>query len=179
MNSNQQISILQYNLNRSQYTTQSLLNHPNSKKLAILAIQEQYCSPRTGMSLPHQSWTIIETPSPEHDKKPRAAIYVNKRILPAKSFQALHYPSSHITMIQLKTDEASLPMLIINIYNTKGTTLINAFATFLRTHLQHHRYDAIAMVGDFNLHHPCGIPQIITPITKKLNTLSISWQQMG
>jgi len=117
--------------------------------------------------------------SPEHDKKPRAAIYVNKRILPVKSFPALHYASSDITMIQLKTDKVTLFMLIINIYNTKGTTLINTFATFLRTNLQHHGYDAIAMVGDFNLHHPCGIPQIITPITKKLNTLSISWQQMG
>ena len=44
MNSDQQMSILQYNLNRSQYTTQGLLNHQNSKKLAILAVQELYCS---------------------------------------------------------------------------------------------------------------------------------------
>ena len=158
MNSNQQISILQYNLNRSQITTQSLLNHPNSKKLAILAVQEQYCSKRTGMSLPHQSWTIIETPSQESNKKPRAAIYVNNRIIPAKSFQALHYPSSDIAMIQVKADEDSLPMLLINIYNTKGTSLINNLATFLQSHLRQHRYDAITMVGDFNLHHPLWNP---------------------
>jgi hypothetical protein len=87
MNSNQHISILQYNLNGSQFTTQSLLNHPNSKKLAILTVQEQYCPKRTGTSLPHQTWTIIETPSQDPNKTPRAAIYVNKRILPAKSFQ--------------------------------------------------------------------------------------------
>ena len=115
MNSNQQISILQYNINHTQATTQSLLNHPNSKKLAILAVQEQYCSPRTGMSLPHQSWTIIETPSQDPGKKPRAAIFVNNRILPATSFQAVHYPSSDIAMIQVKTDEDSLPMLLINV----------------------------------------------------------------
>jgi hypothetical protein len=113
---------------------------------------------RTGTSLPHQSWTIIETPSHEPDKNSRAAIYVNKRILPAKSFQALHYPSSDIAMMQVKTDEDSLPMLIINIYNTKGTTLINNFATFLRSHLRHRRYDTIEMVGDFNLHHPLWNP---------------------
>jgi exonuclease III len=158
MNSNQQISILQYNVNRSQATTQSLLNHPNSKKLAILAVQEQHCSSRTGTSLPHQSWTIIETPSQDPGKKPRAAIFVNNRILPATLFQALHYPSSDIAMIQVKTDEDSLPMLLINVYNTKGTTLINDLATFLRSHLRHHQYDAIAMVGDFNLHHPLWNP---------------------
>src|SRR5205085_6944994 len=140
--------------NRSQSTTQSLLNHPNFKKLAILTVQEQYCSMRMGTSLPHQSWTIIETPNQEPDEKPRAAIYVNNRILPAKSFQGLHYPSSDIAMIQVKADEDELPMLLINIYNTKGTTLINNLATFLRSHLRHHRYDAIAMVGDFSLHHP-------------------------
>lgn len=158
MNSNQQISILQYNLNRRRFTTQSFLNHPNSKKLAILAVQEQYCSSRTKKSLPHQSWTIIETPSQEPGKKPRAAIYVNKRVLPEKSFQVLHYPSSDVAMIQLKKDDNGPPMLLINVYNTKGTSLINDLATFLQTHLQHHQYGEIGIVGDFNLHHPLWNP---------------------
>ena len=61
-------------------------------------------------------------------------------------------------MIQVKTDEDTPPMLIINIYNTKGTTLINDLARFLRTHLRIHRYDVITMVGDFNLHHPLWNP---------------------
>src|SRR5579859_588413 len=87
------------------------------------------------------------------DKTLRAAIYVNKRILPAKSFQTLHYPSSNVMIIQVKTKD-SPPMLIVNIYNTKGTPLINDFATFLRTHLQRHQYESITIVGDFNLHHP-------------------------
>ena len=159
MNSNQHtLSILQYNLNRSQIHTQSLLNHPNSMKLAILAIQEQYCSQQTRLSLPHQSWTIIETPSQDPKKNPRAAIYINKRILPARSFQPVHYPSSDIAIIEVKTEPDTLPMLIINIYNTKGTPLINELATFLRTHLRRHRYDSILMVGDFNLHHPLWNP---------------------
>jgi hypothetical protein len=135
MNDNQQMSILQYNLNHSEMSTQSLLNHPNSTKLAILAVQEQYCAKRTRSSLPHQSWTIIETPSQDPEKNPRAAIYVNKRILPARSFQPLHYPSSDIAIIQVKTETDILPMLIINIYNTKGSPLINDFATFLQIHL--------------------------------------------
>src|SRR5579859_7734998 len=158
MNSNEQISILQYNLNRRHFTTQSLLNHPNSKKLAILAVQEQYCSSQTKQSLPHQSWTIIETPNQEPGKKPRAAIYVNKRLLPEKSFQVLHYPSSDVAMIQLKKDDNGPPMLLINVYYTKGTSLINDLAMFLRTHLRHHQYGEIAIVGDFNLHHPLWNP---------------------
>src|SRR5579859_1947829 len=177
MNSNQQISILQYNLNRSQSTTQSLLNHPNSKKLFILAVQEQYCSTQTGTSLPHQSWTIIETPSHEPNKKPRAAIYINKRILPAKSFEALHYPSSNIAMIQVKTDEDSLPMLIINIYNTKDTTLINDFATFSDP-----IYDTTGTTQWLETSTsttPSGIPQTTTIMITKQRTSSISWQQMG
>ena len=60
-------------------------------------------------------------------------------------------------MIQVKTDEDP-PMLVINMYNTKDSTLINDFTTFLQTHLRHHRYDAIVMVGDFNLHHPLWNP---------------------
>jgi ribonuclease HI len=49
-------------------------------------------------------------------------------------------------------------MLIINVYNTKGTPLINDLATFLQTHLQQHQYESIAIVGDFNLHHPLWNP---------------------
>jgi exonuclease III len=158
MNSNHPgISILQYNLNRCQTTTQSLLNHPNSKQLAILAVQEQYCPKRTQSSLPHQSWTIIETPSSDPEKYPRAVIYVNKRILPSRSFQPVHYPSSDVAIIEVKMEETA-PMLIINIYNTRGTPLINDLATFLRTHLRNHKYDSIAIVGDFNLHHPLWNP---------------------
>ena len=156
--SNQQMSILQYNLNRSQTSTQSLLNHPNSEQLAILAVQEQYCSQRTRSSLPHQSWTIIETPSQDPNKNPRAAIYVNKRILPAQSFQPVHYPSSDIAIVKVKMESDTLPMLIINIYNTKGTSLINDFTTFLQAHLRQHYYDSILIVGDFNLHHPLWNP---------------------
>ena len=82
-NDNQTISILQYNLNRSQPTTHSLLNHPDSSKLAILAVQEQYCSKITKSSLPHQSWTLIEPPRINDTTNPRAAIYINNRIIPA------------------------------------------------------------------------------------------------
>jgi hypothetical protein len=106
------------------------------------------------MSLPHESWTIIETPSQDPDKTPRPAIYVNNRIIKPESVQLIHYPSSDITIIQVQTNGENLPMLLINVYNTKGTTLINDLAMFLQTHLQQHRYDTITMVGDFNLHHP-------------------------
>jgi ribonuclease HI len=53
-------------------------------------------------------------------------------------------------------------MLIINVYNTKGTPLINNLATSLQSHLRQHQYDSILMVGDFNLHHPLETAQFYT-----------------
>ena len=36
------IAILQYNLNKNKITTESILNHPDSAKFAILTLQKQY-----------------------------------------------------------------------------------------------------------------------------------------
>ena len=150
MNSNpRRIAILQYNLNRCQTTLHSLLNHPDSKTLAILAVQEQYCSKLTKTSLSHPSWTLIEPPR----SIPRAAIYINNRILQPSTYETLNYPSSDVVILKLTTN-ANQPMLIVNIYNSKGTPLINNLASFLQAHLQHHTYSMVAIVGDFNLHHP-------------------------
>ena len=154
MNSNpRRIAILQYNLNRCQTTLHSLLNHPDSKRLTILAVQEQYCSKLTKTSLSHPSWTLIEPPRLEADTIPRAAIYINNRILQPSTYETLNYPSSDVVILKLTTN-ANQPMLIVNIYNSKGTPLINNLASFLQAHLQHHTYSMVAIVGDFNLHHP-------------------------
>jgi len=131
------IAILQYNINKSGPTTYSLLSHPDSEKLAILAIQEQHYLPRTKEPLTHQSWTIIEAPRYENNQ-PRAAIYVNNRILSADAYQSIHYPSSDIIIIEIKV-ENNYPMLLVNIYNTKGTSLVNDLAEFLEPHLRLHR----------------------------------------
>jgi hypothetical protein len=45
-------------------------------------------------------------------------------------------------------------MLLVNVYNSKDTTTINDLAEFLPRYLQRHKYGKIAIVGDFNLHHP-------------------------
>jgi hypothetical protein len=120
--------------------------------------------PQIQTSLPHQSWTLIEPPKQGNHPQPRAAIYINNRILPANSYQALHFPSSDVVMIKiLNTDEGCHPMLLINIYNTKGTTLINYLSEFLQSYLRQHRYGKIAMVGDFNLHQPLWNPPKYQP----------------
>jgi len=49
-------------------------------------------------------------------------------------------------------------MLLVNIYNTKGMSLITNLAKFLEPHLRLHRYSTIMIVGDFNLHHPLWNP---------------------
>src|SRR5437667_9115156 len=80
----QTIAILQYNLNKSRTTTYGILNDPISNKYAVLMLQEQHYSTYTKSSLTHHSWTLIESKSTENNP-PRAAIYINKTILPAHS----------------------------------------------------------------------------------------------
>src|SRR5271170_3664599 len=84
-----------------------LLNHPDSKTLAILAIQE-HRNPKTQAPLTHQSWTLIEPPSQENTR-PRAAIYINNRILSPESYQPIHYPSTDVAMMEIKV-ESKHPM---------------------------------------------------------------------
>ena len=150
------LAILQYNINKSGPTTHSMLNHPDSEQLAILMIQEQHRVARTKAPLIHQSWTLIEPPTQE-DTRPRAAIYINNNILSPESYQPLHYPSTDIVILEVKIENKH-PMLLINVYNTKGTPLINDLSTFLQAHLQRHRYSIIMVAGDFNLHHPLWNP---------------------
>src|SRR5437762_11447731 len=94
----QTIAILQYNLNRNQAITESVLN--DSKKYAILMLQEQYFSAYTNSSPIHHSWTLIESKATENHP-PRAAIYLNKTILPAKSYEPIHIEIPDITAITL------------------------------------------------------------------------------
>ena len=119
--STQTIAILQYNLNRSQIITYSILNDSSSSKYAILILQEQHIFTNTNSSPIHHSWTLIEAKAMENHP-PRAAIYLNKTILPAHSYETVHMEISDIIAISLRLDKTQHPILIINIYNTKNTS---------------------------------------------------------
>ena len=84
----QTIAILQYNLNKNRSTIYSVLNDPISSKYAILLLQEQYFSKYSNSSLTHRSWELFESKSMENNP-PRAAIYLNKIILPAHSYETI------------------------------------------------------------------------------------------
>ena len=117
----QTIAILQYNLNRNQDTTHSVLNNSSSSKYTVLMLQEQHIFMNTNSSPIHHSWTLIEAKAMENHP-PQAAIYLNKTILPAHSYETIHMEIPNIVAVALQLDRAQHPTLIINIYNTKNTT---------------------------------------------------------
>ena len=117
----QTIAILQYNLNKSQPITDSVLSDPSSSKYAVLMLQEQYFSAYTNTSPIHHFWTLIESKRMENSP-PRAAIYVNKSVLPAHSYEPLATNIPDTVAIAVCLDQEQHPTLLINVYNTKGTS---------------------------------------------------------
>ena len=147
------ISILQYNLNKNQRITESVLNHPDSQRYMILMLQEQYWSEYNQSSPMHHSWTLIE-PTHKGDKPPRTAIYINNKILPATDYKSIHIPLSDVTAIKIRLKNLQKPMLLINIYNPTNDSLIKSLNEEIRKHIKTRDYAAILAGGDFNLHHP-------------------------
>ena len=151
-------AILQYNLNKNQTTTNSLLNHPSTARFAILALQEQYWSKYMKSSLTHHSWTLIE-PTEKGETQPRTAIYINNNILPTTSYEPIQLSSSDATAIAIKSKHKKKPTLLINIYNTRENDQIDRLKTSLQKLVQERKYGTILVVGDFNLHHPLWNPE--------------------
>ena len=84
----------------------------------------------------------------------RAAIYLNKIILPAHSYESIAMEISDMIAIVLWLNQKQHPILIINIYNIKRTSLLMNLWTHLWKHLRDNTYNGIIIAGDFNLHHP-------------------------
>src|SRR5436190_10108585 len=145
------IAILQYNLNRNQAATESVLN--DCSKYAALLLQEQHFFKSMNSSPIHHSWTLIES-KPMENHNPRAAIYLNKTILPANSYEPVLMEIPDIVAISLRHDNIQHPTLIINIYNTKNSSQLKELRTYLQKHLRNNTYNGIIIAGDFNLHHP-------------------------
>ena len=100
----QTIAILQYNLNKNRSTIYSVLNEPISSKYAILLLQEQYFSKYSNSSLTHRSWELFEYKSMENNP-PCAAIYLNKIILPALSYEIIVMEISDIVAIAIRLNQ--------------------------------------------------------------------------
>src|SRR6266480_4892611 len=147
----QTIAILQYNLNRNQATTESVLN--SASRYAVLMLQEQHIFEYTNSSPIHHSWTLIESRAMENHK-PRAAIDLNKTILPAYSYEPILMEIPDIVAVSLRLDRTQHPTLIINVYNTKKSSQLKELRSYLQKHLKHNTYNGIIIARDFNLHHP-------------------------
>src|SRR5271169_993367 len=152
------IAILQYNLNRNRTTTESVLNHPDTKRYAILMLQEQFWWEHKESSLTHQSWTLIEPPRTT-SSHPRTAIYINNSILPTTSYEQIYIPHSDVTAVAIKTKDQRKPALLINIYNAGGNNLTNNLERQLNDIMNTQKYGATIFAGDFNLHHPLWNPE--------------------
>ena len=156
MNERKHLRILQYNLGKSRTVTDSVLNDPTSQNTTILVLQEQYWSRHTKSSLIHHSWTLIE-PSLKTGTWPRAAIYINKALLPPSAFAQVLLPFSDIVAVAITTTDK--PILIINLYNPqRNGQLITPLKRHLQQHLHMQEYSKVLILGDFNLHHPLWNP---------------------
>ena len=151
------IAILQYNLQRSQPRTHSVLSDPASEKYTILALQEQYWSDFHKSSLIHKSWTLIE-PKTTPDKIPRSVIYINNQKLSTSAFKIIELPFTNVTAITIKTMNTLKPTLIMNVYKPNDENLITPLSQYIQQNLNMTHYNVVIILGDFNLHHPLWNP---------------------
>jgi len=175
-NEMQSIAILQYNVNRSHPTTDSILNHPSSAKYPILMLQEHYWSKYTNSAPIHHSWNLIQAQS--QNQRPRAAIYINNRILPSSTYNIIPFPSSDIMGISVNFGH-NKNLIAINVYNTKDAQTLLNLQTYLQQNQQRNRHRTIIIGGDFNLHHPMWNPHGYTVHDEKANDLVEIMAQNG
>ena len=84
-------------------------------------------------SLTHHSWTLIES-KPMENNPPRAAVYLNKSILPAHSYEPIPMEIPDTVAIAVRLNQEQHPTLILNIYNTKTSSQLRDLRTHLRRH---------------------------------------------
>ena len=176
LTNNNQLRILQNNLHRSQPSTLSILNHPDTKQYAILLLQEQHWQKYTNSSPRHPSWTLFE-PIIQENERPRTAIYTNNNLLMAAQITPLNVSLRDITAIEILTTD-SRPMLVINIYKPCDKTIIPELHEYLqRLDMKH--YGVIIIAGDFNLHHPVWNPANYTTHDEEADSLVEMMADLG
>jgi len=151
------LSILQYNVARSQTTKDCILNHPDLAKHHLIMLHEHYWSDYKKATLSHHSWTIIEPQHPEipSDTRTRAAIYLNNTKISSNAYASIPFSSPDVVAIQLM-DAESHATLVVNIYNDPSKDTIMKLGEFLAQQCwsNNYIYMGLLVAGDFNLHHP-------------------------
>jgi len=145
------LQILQNNVHKSRERTDSMLNHPDTKKYTVLLLQEPHWSEYKKSSPTHQAWTLFEPIV--QDTQPRAAIYINKNLNAAQ----ITLPFPDVVAVQITTGDPK-PMLIINVYKPCDENRTESLHRCIHTHLDMHKFGTIIIAGDFNLHHPLWNP---------------------
>ena len=91
---------------------------------------------------------------------PHTAIYINNSKLPPTACEHVPINHSDITAISIAPKPPLVkPSLIINVYNSHEQSLPQRLHNIFTREIPTHRYGAILVAGDFNLHHPLWNPQ--------------------
>ena len=161
MLASQELRLLQINLHKHKERTHAILNDPDVKDYTLLLLQEQYWSSFMTSSPMHQSWTLHEPTLKAQGKQPRAVIYTNNaQLTPAQISQIdLPFTDALAISIQMNCEGTKKNILVANIYNPCGASIIQGIHNTLVTHLRQKEYDIILLTGDFNCHHPLWNPR--------------------
>lgn len=148
------MKIMQLNLHKHRERTHGILSDPDSKEFSILMLQEPFWSEYLGECPSHHSWTRYE-PSDKR-KPPRAAMYVNRSLLPPSEVEQLNIPLTDVVVLRITPASGKEPMLVINVYNPGDESIIQSLHEELKK-IPGNK-NSIIMVGDFNSHHPSWNP---------------------
>jgi len=162
------ISILQLNTNRTQASTETILDIAVSRKVDILCIQEpwifqdrqrtpDFSNPKL---ISHPSFSPIFPKSPPN-LRPRTLIYVARTCTAQVSLREDISDDPDVLAVDIKDQGTSF--LLLNIYNEKDQGESSQHTVERRLTRVHLDQPAI-VCGDFNAHHPWWDPSIETTI---------------
>lgn len=168
MNTQQMLSILQYNVHNSKDIVMApLLRDPKTHSFDILAIQEPWRNPynHTTHTPNTQQFTLLY-PNEDHSTA-RVCMFINKRLNPTKWKFTHHTTNLCSIQLQLSSQDNNLSQItVFNVYNpnTRNTEDPTGTLSALQEAIQNTNGPYV-VVGDFNLHNPIwgGIsPQTMT-----------------
>jgi hypothetical protein len=104
----------------------------------------------------HHLWTLYEPTLKTQGKQPQAVIYTNNTQLTPAQISQIDLPFTDAVAISIQTncEGTKKNILIGNIYNPCGASIIQGVRNSLVMHLRQKEYDMILLTGDFNCHHP-------------------------
>lgn len=148
MTGHQELSILQYNVQKSRdVVLANLFKDPRVLEYDILAIQEPWRNPFIATSYhplkTHFQLTYLD------DAATRVCLYINKRIDP--STWSVSHVSKDITCLSLHNPTSSEIIHILNVYNEPRSDTLSIVVEALS---KLDPGNETIVLGNFNLHHP-------------------------